>query len=107
MSHILDNLLQNACYYNHKNGSINIDFKEETKEISLIIKDTGIGISKKDQKRIFERFFRVDSSRTNTERSGIGLAIVKHLVIQLQGTISLKSTLGKGSEFRVTLKKIS
>ena len=106
LSHILDNLLQNSYYYNYENGSVHIKFQENEKTISLIIKDTGIGISEKDQKRIFERFFRVDSSRTSTAgHSGIGLAIVKHLVIQLQGSISLKSELEKGSEFTITLKK--
>ena len=106
MSHIIDNLVQNAFYYNYENGSVHIGFEEDDHSISIIVRDTGIGISEKDQKRIFERFFRVDSSRTSSsEHSGIGLAIVKHLVMQLQGTITLKSKLEEGSEFKVTLKK--
>lgn len=106
LSHIFDNLLQNACYYTQPEGFIHVSFMENSQTLSLSLRDNGIGISEIDQKRVFERFYRVDSSRTlKSGHAGLGLAIVKHLVIQLQGSISLRSSLGKGSEFIVSFNK--
>lgn len=104
MSHILDNLLNNALYYTPPQGRIDITIRRERAYVELAVKDTGIGIAPQDQPRIFERFYRVDTARSRNEGgTGLGLAIVKHLVIQLHGLITVESELGKGSRFSVRL----
>ena len=82
-------------------------YEEEDKAI-LVVKDTGIGISKENQERIFERFYRVDKSRSkSTGGTGLGLAIVKHIVAQHKNaTIQLESEEGKGTEIKVTFLKL-
>ena len=70
-----------------------------------MVKDTGIGIPKESQERVFERFYRVDKGRTRkTGGTGLGLAIVKHIVLLYGGTISLVSAPGKGSTFTMTFR---
>ena len=70
------------------------------------VKDTGIGIPKEHQTRVFERFYRVDKSRSkSTGGTGLGLAIVKHIVVQLHGTLSLKSEPQVGTQIRIELPK--
>lgn len=104
MTHILDNLLQNAINYTPRNGHISVNIKNDDHQTILSVQDTGIGISPKDQSRIFERFYRVDAARSRDDGgTGLGLAIVKHLVMQIQGSIDVKSELGKGSVFIVNL----
>lgn len=104
MSHILDNLLQNAINYTPAEGRILIGMREKQGQCELVVSDNGIGISKKDQGRIFERFYRVDAARTRSEGgTGLGLAIVKHLVIQIQGSIAVESELERGATFTVRL----
>ena len=104
MTHILDNLLQNALNYTSEGGKISINLNQNDQQVLLSVKDTGIGISKKNQSRVFERFYRVDKARArDVGGTGLGLAIVKHLVIQIQGTIKVESELDVGSIFTVTL----
>lgn len=104
MFHILDNLLQNAVSYTPPNGEVELNVASVNKYCELSVRDTGIGIAKKDQSRIFQRFYRVDAARTRNEGgTGLGLAIVKHLVIQIQGTIRVDSELNQGSKFTVRL----
>lgn len=104
MRHIIDNLLQNALHYTPRAGHIWIRLRYNKKEVHVSVQDDGIGISKQDQSRIFERFYRVDSARSIAEGgTGLGLAIVKHLVIQIQGSIKVDSELSQGSTFTVTL----
>ncbi len=104
MTHILDNLVQNAINYTPQKGKISISMESNEDQVILHVKDNGVGISQQDQARIFERFYRVDTARSReVEGTGLGLAIVKHLVIQIQGTIRVKSELNKGSIFTVTL----
>ena len=80
--------------------------REEAEEIILIVRDTGIGIPKPDQERIFERFYRVDKSRSKqTGGTGLGLAIVKHIVEHIGARIELESETGMGTEIRVHFKK--
>ena len=106
MSHILDNLIQNAINYTPKGGEICIYARSESDRVIIGVRDTGIGISQADQARIFERFYRVDAARSRDDGgTGLGLAIVKHLVIQIQGSIRVVSELNKGSEFMVALPK--
>lgn len=104
MSHILDNLLNNALHYTPPQGQIDIVIRQDNSAVELLVKDNGIGIASTDQPRIFERFYRVDTARSRNEGgTGLGLAIVKHLVIQLHGAISVESELGKGATFKVRL----
>ncbi len=107
MRELLSNLVDNAIAYNVEGGaiSIRIDDKHED-DFILTIEDTGIGISYDDQKRIFERFYMADKSRSYNEKStGLGLAIVKHNVESLKGTIDLKSQLNHGSVFTLRFPK--
>ncbi len=106
MRHILDNLVQNAIKYSPHGGTVWIRIKSLEGKLSLKVSDSGIGISDEDLERIFERFYRVDSARSQEiSGTGLGLAIVKHLVIQIQGHIDVESQLNKGSTFNVTLDK--
>jgi two-component system phosphate regulon sensor histidine kinase PhoR len=101
---IIINLLDNAIKYTPKHGLIILSQRFEDPCYLLTVEDTGIGIPYNDQNRIFERFYRVDKSRTGeTSGTGLGLSIVKNIVESHHGSISLKSELGKGSSFTVVL----
>lgn len=101
------NLIDNAIKYNIENGKIDILISaDETGNIILEFKDSGIGISHEDQRRVFERFYMTDKSRSyNKKSTGLGLSIVKHIVEYYNGTIELKSQLNIGSTFKITLPK--
>ncbi|MDO5145529.1 MAG: ATP-binding protein [Eubacteriales bacterium] len=100
---LIDNLCNNAIRYNNKNGNVLVEVGAEEGHAFLRVKDTGIGIPKEQQERVFERFYRVDKSRSKeTGGTGLGLAIVKHIVAIHNATIHLKSDLGKGTEITVT-----
>ncbi|MEG0254864.1 sensor histidine kinase [Vagococcus sp.] len=95
---IVKNLLENAIEYTKEEDAIFIYLKELDGEIILTVEDTGIGISEEDQKRIFERFYRVSQSRQrNTGGSGLGLSIVQHYTEILGGTVKLTSDVGEGT----------
>ena len=95
---LFDNLIQNAIRYNVVNGLVDVSIKQLESGIEICISDTGIGIPKEDISRVFERFYRVDKSRSrDTGGTGLGLAIVKHIVEILDGSIELKSEVGKGT----------
>ena len=98
------NLIENAIKYSNENGIVKIDLTLEEQYFVFKVKDNGIGIPKNDIPRIFERFYRVDKSRS-TRGTGLGLAIVKHIVKLFNGEISVKSKLGIGSTFTVKIKK--
>ena len=99
---LLYNLCSNAVRYNKKGGSVTILVTLENKRPAIIVKDTGIGIPKEQQERVFERFYRVDKSRSkSTGGTGLGLAIVKHIVAQHDAQIFLKSEVGVGTEIKV------
>ena len=101
-SMIVRNLLRNACNYSEQNKKIDVNLFFDNSEIVLSIQDRGRGISKADQERIFERFYRVDKGRSRAlGGTGIGLSIVKHAVERNNGDIQVKSNLGEGSEFIV------
>lgn len=96
---LVNNIYVNAINYNKEKGSISISLKDNI----LSIKDEGIGISKEDQKHVFERFYRVDKARSKEANgTGLGLAIVKHICLNNKISISLNSELNKGSEFIFT-----
>ncbi|MBM7571948.1 two-component system histidine kinase PnpS [Aquibacillus albus] len=100
------NLLNNAINYTPQNGEVHLIVKEEQEVVRVIVTDTGIGIPEDMQKRIFERFFRVDRARSrNTGGTGLGLAIVKHIVEAHHGTIKVISKLNHGSTFEITFPK--
>lgn len=108
LEEVLYNLCDNAIRYNEEGGKVDVSIKENDKHIILMVSDTGIGISEKDQKRIFERFYRVDKSRSKkTGGTGLGLAIVKHIVEQADAELHLDSTLGKGTTITILFKKES
>ena len=102
MEELLYNLCDNAIRYNNRGGSVSVTVDEKDGHVFLSIKDTGIGIPREHQDRVFERFYRVDKSRSKaTGGTGLGLAIVKHIVAQHGASISLESQEGKGTEIRV------
>lgn len=104
---IILNLLSNAIKFTPNNGSIYVNIYQGTHEIIISVKDTGIGIDKKMQKLVFDRFIQVDKSISRgTEGSGIGLSLVKSLVEMHNGQISLVSDLGEGSEFIIELPEV-
>lgn len=101
---IFRNLIKNAISYNKENGEIDLEVHHDEIEnrIKFVIKDTGIGISEEDQGRIFERFYRVDRSRSlETGGTGLGLAIVKETLDTLDGDIRIESNKGLGTTFTV------
>ena len=102
MEELVYNLCDNAIRYNNKGGTVQVTVGQQDGHTFLVVKDTGIGISKEHQERVFERFYRVDKSRSKaTGGTGLGLAIVKHIVSQHGAKITLDSEEGKGTEIRV------
>lgn len=98
------NLFDNGIKYTNPGGKINISVCIEEEYINLLIEDNGIGIPNEDIPRIFERFYRVDKGRSRKMGgTGLGLAIVKHIVMILNGDISVKSDIGKGTKFIIKL----
>ncbi|HEY4619714.1 MAG TPA: sensor histidine kinase, partial [Nitrospirota bacterium] len=99
------NLVENAIKYNKPEGTIDINIREENGYAIISVADTGIGIPEDEIGRVFDRFYRVDSSRGQTVGSGLGLSIVGAIVESHGGNIKVESTLGKGSIFSVFLPK--
>ena len=101
---LFKNLIENAIKYNKQNGSITINIKQKGPGFIFMVKDTGIGISKENQARVFERFYQVDKDRNlSLKGTGLGLSIVKHIVILYKGTIRLESALNEGTTITVEL----
>lgn len=106
MEEIISNLCENAVKYNRDDGSVSIYLMDMDESVSITVKDTGIGIPREDQGRIFERFYRVDKSHSREiGGTGLGLSIVKHGVTYLGGSITLESGEGVGTEITVTFPK--
>ena len=90
---LLFNLIDNGIKYNNNGGNVNVSISQENELCKISVTDTGIGISKDHQNRIFERFFRVDASRSKkTSGTGLGLSIVKHIIEHHNGKITVSST---------------
>ena len=107
ISQVIVNLLSNAIRYTNNGGKIFISLYKENNNLKIQFKDNGIGIPKENIKYIFERFYRVDESRSkNTGGIGVGLTIVKSIIDLHQGTIEVRSELNKGSEFIVILPNL-
>ncbi len=103
---ILTNLIDNAYKYGRPDGKISIEWKGNEIETQIIITDNGMGIAKEHLPRLFERFYRVDASRSRElGGTGLGLAIVKHIVQKHRGTIQVNSEIDKGTSFRICLPK--
>ena len=99
---LLYNLCSNAIRYNKTNGSVEVSVEDTTEGVVLLVADTGIGIPKKHQERIFERFYRVDKSRSKERGgTGLGLAIVKHIVAEHGAKLYLESEEGVGTKIKV------
>ena len=101
---LFNNLISNAIKYNVPNGKVCVTLAKVYNKICIEVSDTGIGIPKVDQGRIFERFYRVDKGRSKkVGGTGLGLAIVKHIVNYYNGTISLESEVDKGTTIKLEL----
>ena len=101
---IIYNLCDNAIQYNVDGGKVTVKLSKEAERVKISVIDTGIGISPEHQRRIFERFYRVDKSRSKeTGGTGLGLSIVKHAVQFHNGNVTLKSEVGKGTAVTVEI----
>ncbi|HKD77819.1 MAG TPA: ATP-binding protein, partial [Ktedonobacterales bacterium] len=106
---ILLNLVRNAIKYTPDGGVVSLSAEVvDVAHVTLIVADNGVGIPAEDLDHVFERFYRADTSRTRaTGGFGLGLAIVHDLVVAMGGTVTVESTEGTGSTFRVTLRVAS
>ena len=102
---VLLNLIRNAITYTPQGGIVSISAdRADENSIALVVADTGIGIPNDELERVFERFYRTDTSRARTSGGfGLGLAIVRDLVKAMGGSITVESKLGEGSCFLVLL----
>ncbi len=101
---ILTNLLENALKYTEPNGIVSISCRLSADEARITVKDTGIGIPAEDLNKIYDRFYRVDKSRSRSSGgAGLGLSIVKAMAERDGGSVTVNSILGTGSQFTVTL----
>lgn len=106
ISQVILNLISNAIKYGRQQGHITVSFIDGFDKIMVEVQDDGIGIAEKHQRRVFERFFRVDKSRSREQGgTGLGLAIVKHILEAHGETLNLRSRLDEGSTFSFTLSK--
>lgn len=102
LTELVDNLAANAIRYNNEGGEVHVKVAHENQQPVLMVSDNGIGIPKDQQDRIFERFYRVDKSRSKqTGGTGLGLAIVKHIVELHDAQITVESEPGKGTMMKV------
>ena len=103
---LIFNLCDNAIKYNYEAGIVNVIVEEEEKKIRIIVEDSGIGIPEEEKKAVFERFYRVDKSRSKeVGGTGLGLSIVKHIAIYHNGKVKAENRQGGGTRMIVTLNK--
>ena len=106
MTELFYNLIENAIKYNKVGGEITVELRSNEKEVQIMVIDTGVGIALEDQERVFERFYRVDKSRSkDTGGTGLGLAIVKHIVLTHGGRIGLHSVPQEGTTISILFPK--
>ena len=104
MDELMTNLLSNAVKYNKEGGSAHITVEKQGNMAAILVSDTGIGIPPEHQQRVFERFYRVDKSRSKeTGGTGLGLSIVRHIAQVMKGSVILKSQEDVGTEITVLL----
>jgi len=103
---VFQNLFSNAVKYTPEGGELSIGLEEGPSTIKISISDNGIGITSKDQKRMFEKLFRGDNAtQIDTDGNGLGLYISKMIIDSLKGTITFSSEEGKGTTFTIELPK--
>jgi signal transduction histidine kinase len=107
LKQVFINLLSNAIKFTNERGKVVVNLGKEGENIHVSVKDNGVGISKEDLPFIFERLYRGDKSRNKIEGSGIGLTIVKNILTPHSASISVESTVDKGSNFIIKFKKIN
>ncbi|MCF0137844.1 MAG: two-component sensor histidine kinase [Oscillospiraceae bacterium] len=106
LGEVVFNLCDNAIKYNRDGGSVTVNVSESGENAVITVSDTGIGIPHEAQDRVFERFYRVDKSRSRQiGGTGLGLSIVKHAVQYMDGSVSLESEHGAGTAVTVTIPK--
>ncbi len=104
ITQVLSNLISNAIKYNNEHGKVTVELSQENKKVKIQISDNGIGISQEHLPRIFERFYRVDKSRSRAVGgTGLGLAIVKHILNAHETTIDVTSKIDHGTTFTFVL----
>lgn len=104
MSHIANNLIENAIKYNVPDGSVWVRLSIDHEDVVFTVEDTGIGIPAEDREKVFDRFYRVDKARSREAGgTGLGLSIVHDIVLRAGGSIRLEESPGGGSCFQVTL----
>ncbi|MFH1008573.1 MAG: ATP-binding protein [Candidatus Latescibacterota bacterium] len=107
LERVLTNVLDNAVKYNREGGSVTVEALAEKEEVQVRVRDTGVGIPSSELPRIFERFYRVDKSRSRAlGGTGLGLSIVKHLVEGWRGRVWAESVLNQGSTFYFTVPRM-
>lgn len=105
IENLIYNLVDNAIKYNVRGGKVKISTAKSAEGVKLKVEDTGVGISPEDQNRIFERFYRVEKSRSREQSgTGLGLSLVKHICDIHRALIGVESTLGKGTTMKVVFK---
>jgi two-component system phosphate regulon sensor histidine kinase PhoR len=106
ITQVITNLVANAINYNHENGDVTVHFEVTKKSVITHIRDTGLGIPPEHLPRVFERFYRVDKSRSREKGgTGLGLAIVKHILEGHNTRAEVESVVGKGSTFSFKLPR--
>jgi two-component system phosphate regulon sensor histidine kinase PhoR len=106
LTHIFNNLLDNANKYSHENPIIKVTVKEDGNQVIVIIQDNGIGMSRDAQKKIFDKFYRVPTGNLHDVKGfGLGLSYVKTMLEAHQGEIHVQSEPAKGSTFTINLPK--
>lgn len=106
LNEVISNLVENAIKYNKPEGRVNVSLEEDERYVTISVRDTGMGISKDDIERIFERYYRVNGAEeSGISGTGLGLSIVKDIVNMHKGNISVESESDKGTKFTVTLPK--
>jgi signal transduction histidine kinase len=104
MRSVFNNLLDNAVKYTPENGHVQVSLAGDGLYVKVAVKDDGIGLSPQDKEKLFEEFFRAKNKYTaQVPGTGLGLSLVKRLVGLHQGTVSVQTASGKGSEFVVCL----
>ena len=105
LQNVWDNLLTNAIKYNVENGEIHIHLQEQSTYVEVLIEDSGIGITADQLQQVFDRFYRVDASRTK-QGTGLGLAIVKQIVELHEGSVQMESVIHSGTKVFIRLPKL-
>ncbi len=103
LERVVGELISNAIKYTPASGSVEVSLTQSDDKVMLSVKDSGIGMTKEECEKIWERFYRTNASKTFAKGSGLGLSIAKELVEMHEGNLEVKSEVGKGTEFRLLL----